>query len=57
MEVAELLAAHVERSNAAVVSGRFDEMVSHFAEDAVMSFEGVPVGHSLDERQSPRRSS
>lgn len=44
MEVSELLEAHIERFNAAVFTGRFDEMVAHFAEDAVMSFEGVPVG-------------
>ena len=39
-----LLNAHIDRFNAAVLSGHFNEMVSHFAEDASMSFEGVSVG-------------
>jgi steroid Delta-isomerase len=44
MEVRDLLNAHVDRFNSAVVSGSFDEMVVHFSDDAVMTFEGVPVG-------------
>ncbi len=44
MEVTDLLNAHVDRFNAAVQSGSFDEMVAHFSEDAVMSFEGAGVG-------------
>jgi hypothetical protein len=44
MEVGALLEAHVERFHAAVLAGSFRDMVAHFTEDAVMSFEGVPVG-------------
>ena len=44
MDIGRLLNAHVERFNAAVLSGSFEEMVAHFTDDAVMSFEGVPVG-------------
>jgi hypothetical protein len=44
MEVTDLLKAHVDRFNSAVVSGTFDEMVVHFSDDAVMTFEGLPVG-------------
>ena len=44
MEVTDLLNAHVDRFNSAVLSGGFDEMVAHFSEDAVMSFEGAGVG-------------
>jgi len=39
-----LLHAHVGRFNEAVGSGDFAEMVSGFAPDAEMVFEGVPVG-------------
>jgi steroid delta-isomerase len=39
-----MLAAHVERFNQAVRSGDFEPMLSFFAPDAVMDFEGVPVG-------------
>lgn len=39
-----LLEEHVERFNAGVRSGDFGEMVSFFAEDAELVFEGVPVG-------------
>ena len=44
MEITTLLNAHVDRFNAAVATGDFDEMTAHFTEDATMSFEGVPVG-------------
>lgn len=44
MEVTDLLSAHVDRFNSAVVSGIFDEMVAQFSDDAVMTFEGMPVG-------------
>jgi hypothetical protein len=44
MEVTDLLSAHVDRFNSAVVSGIFDEMVAHFSDDAVMTFEGMPAG-------------
>ena len=40
----ELLAAHVERFNAGVRSGDFGPMLELFADDAVLEFEGVPVG-------------
>ena len=36
--------AHVERFNAAVRSGDWPSFVTGFAPDAVMSFEGPPVG-------------
>ncbi|MEX0667888.1 MAG: nuclear transport factor 2 family protein [Acidimicrobiia bacterium] len=44
MDITHLLNAHIDRFNSSVLSGGFDEMVAHFTEDAVMSFEGVPVG-------------
>ena len=34
---------HVERFNTAVTSGEWDEVIAHFTDDAVMSFEGIPV--------------
>lgn len=40
----ELLRAHVQRFNDAVRSGNFSEMVAGFTPEAVMAFEGVPVG-------------
>jgi steroid delta-isomerase len=39
-----LLDEHVRRFNAAVRSGDFAPMLENFADDATMSFEGVPVG-------------
>jgi steroid Delta-isomerase len=39
-----LLEAHVERFNRGVRSGDFGEMVSFFAHDAELVFEGIPVG-------------
>ena len=39
-----VLRAHVSRFNAAVRSGHYSEMLSGFAPDAEMAFEGVPVG-------------
>jgi hypothetical protein len=39
-----VLRAHVERFNEGVRSGDFAELVSGFAPDAEMTFEGVPVG-------------
>jgi steroid delta-isomerase len=39
-----LLEEHVERFNRGVRSGDFGEMVSSFAEDAELVFEGIPVG-------------
>jgi steroid Delta-isomerase len=39
-----VLEEHVKRFNAGVRSGDFDEMVSFFAEDAELVFEGIPVG-------------
>ena len=39
-----VLEAHVDRFNRAVRSGDFTEMVEGFTADAVMVFEGVPVG-------------
>jgi steroid Delta-isomerase len=38
------LQRHVERFNRGVRSGDFGEMVSFFAEDAELVFEGIPVG-------------
>jgi hypothetical protein len=39
-----LLERHVGLFNDAVRNGDFDELVKGFAEDAVMRFDGVPVG-------------
>lgn len=39
-----LLEEHVERFNRGVRTGDFGEMVSFFAEDAELVFEGIPVG-------------
>jgi steroid Delta-isomerase len=39
-----LIAEHVERFNEGVRSGDFGPMVSFFAEDAELVFEGIPVG-------------
>ena len=39
-----MLAEHVERFNRGARSGDFGEMVSFFAEDADLVFEGIPVG-------------
>jgi len=44
VDITLLVRAHIERFNAAVAIGNFEEMVAHFTEDATMSFEGVPVG-------------
>jgi steroid delta-isomerase len=38
------VAGHAERFNAAVRAGDFTAFTQTFAEDAVMSFEGVPAG-------------
>jgi steroid Delta-isomerase len=38
------LQTHVERFNRGVRTGDFGEMVSFFAEDAELVFEGIPVG-------------
>ena len=39
-----MIEGHVERFNQGVRSGDFGEMVSFFAEDAELVFEGIPVG-------------
>jgi hypothetical protein len=39
-----LLEHHVELFNEAVRGGNFDEFVEEFADDAVMRFDGLPVG-------------
>jgi steroid Delta-isomerase len=39
-----LLEEHVERFNRGVRTGDFGGMVSFFAEDAEVAFEGIPVG-------------
>ena len=39
-----LLAVHVERFNEGIRSGDFGPMLSGFATDAELRFEGVPVG-------------
>ena len=44
VDITDLVRTHIDRFNAAVVSGRFDEMVAHSTADATMSFKGVPVG-------------
>jgi len=44
MDEAGLLTAHVERFNAGVRSGDFGPMLAAFAPDAMLVFEGVPVG-------------
>lgn len=44
MDITTVLNAHIDRFNSAVISGRFDEMVAQFSEDAIMSFEGLAVG-------------
>jgi steroid Delta-isomerase len=40
----QFLDAHCERFNRGVESGDFSDMVSYFADDAVLEFEGVPAG-------------
>jgi steroid Delta-isomerase len=39
-----VLDEHVRRFNAGVRSGDFSAMLENFADDATMTFEGVPVG-------------
>lgn len=39
-----MIAEHVERFNRGVHSGDFGDMVSFFADDAELVFEGIPVG-------------
>jgi hypothetical protein len=45
--VADRVATHVARFNAAVSSGDWDQFVAPFAEDAVLEFVNVPVGPYL----------
>jgi steroid Delta-isomerase len=40
----QLLTQHVDRFNRAVRSGEWEEMTSHFTDDAELRFEGVPAG-------------
>jgi hypothetical protein len=40
----ELLGEHVDRFNVGVRSGDFSQMLELFTDDAVLEFEGVPVG-------------
>ena len=49
---------HIERFNAAVRSGDFDAMADGFADDAVMEFQGVPVGpfHGREEIRAAYRA-
>ncbi|OLB75820.1 MAG: hypothetical protein AUI14_20240 [Actinobacteria bacterium 13_2_20CM_2_71_6] len=44
MDVNRLVANHVARFNRSVAAGDFTSLVESFADDATMSFEGVPVG-------------
>jgi hypothetical protein len=44
MSTAALLAEHVRRLNDGVRTGDFGAMLEQFAPDAVLAFEGVPVG-------------
>jgi steroid Delta-isomerase len=39
-----LLERHVELFNEAVLSGDYDDFVATFADDAVMKFDGLPIG-------------
>ena len=43
-ELVTLLAEHVERYNAGVLSGDFSLLVELFTDDAELAFEGVPAG-------------
>jgi hypothetical protein len=40
----ELLDQHVDRFNRAVRTADWEQMTTHFTEDAELHFEGVPVG-------------
>jgi steroid Delta-isomerase len=40
----QLLNEHVDRFNRAVRTGEWQEMTSHFTDDAELAFEGVPAG-------------
>ena len=53
MDITRLVRAHIDRFNAAVAIGNFDEMVAHFTEDATMSFEGVLLVRFSGGRRSP----
>jgi steroid delta-isomerase len=44
MDINQLVAEHVARFNDSVAAGDFAPLVESFAEDATMSFEGVPIG-------------
>ena len=44
MDIDAAVAAHVEQFNNAVRSGDYAAFVGMFGDDAVMSFDGVPVG-------------
>ncbi len=44
MNGVEILVEHVERFNEGVRSGDFERMLALFSEDAVLEFDGVPVG-------------
>ena len=44
MDATRGLLDHVDRFNRSVTSGDFSEMAGHLDEEAVMRFEGVPVG-------------
>jgi ketosteroid isomerase-like protein len=44
MDVNQLVADHVARFNRGVAAGDFAPLVESFADDATMSFAGVPVG-------------
>jgi hypothetical protein len=43
-EAADLLRVHTDRFNEGVRTGDFGPMIEHFAEDAEMVFDGVPMG-------------
>jgi steroid delta-isomerase len=40
----QLLEQHADRFNRAVRTGEWEEVMSHFTDDAELRFEGVPVG-------------
>jgi steroid Delta-isomerase len=40
----QLLRQHVDRFNRAVRTGEWEQMLSHFTDDAELRFEGVPAG-------------
>ena len=44
MDIDAAVTAHIDRFNDAVRAGDYTDFVDTFSDDAVMSFDGVPVG-------------